>query len=193
MHDRREEILHAARRLTEVDGVPSMSHLAREVGLSRQGLYLHFSSRTALLLALVDHVDRQEDLDAEVARLQAAPDGASAVRAATEMQARRNPRIAAFARVLNAARIEDEEAAAAWRDRTAGRRRGAEQVVDRLVDEGAVHADWDHEDAVVLLWELTSFPVWDDLVNEAGLAPDRYVQLVTGVVLAGLAAPPGGG
>jgi hypothetical protein len=40
-----------------------------------------------------------------------------------------------------------------------------------------------------LLWELTSFRVWDDLVNEAGLAPERYVEVVTSAVLATLAAP----
>lgn len=167
-----------------------MSRLAREVGLSRQGLYLHFPNRTALLLALVDHVDRNEDLDAEIARMRAAPDGASAVRASATMQARRNPRIAAFARVLNAARAEDVGAADAWRDRTAGRRRGAEEVVDRLVADGDVHPDWDRADAVVLLWEMTSFQVWDDLVSEAGMTSERYVRLVTGAVLASLAAPP---
>jgi hypothetical protein len=39
------------------------------------------------------------------------------------------------------------------------------------------------------VWELTSFRVWDDLVNEAGLKPGRYTEIVTTSVLATLAAP----
>jgi hypothetical protein len=31
--------------------------------------------------------------------------------------------------------------------------------------------------------------VWDDLVNEAGLTPARYAEIVTTTVLAALAAP----
>jgi hypothetical protein len=40
-----------------------------------------------------------------------------------------------------------------------------------------------------VVWELVSFRVWDDLVNEAGLPPERYVEIVTTGVLATLAAP----
>jgi hypothetical protein len=35
-------------------------------------------------------------------------------------------------------------------------------------------------EAATLLWELTSFRVWDDLVNESGLTADRYAEIVTG-------------
>jgi hypothetical protein len=45
------------------------------------------------------------------------------------------------------------------------------------------------EEAAVLLWALTSFHVWDDLVIESGLAPDRYVEIVTTAALAALASP----
>jgi hypothetical protein len=40
-----------------------------------------------------------------------------------------------------------------------------------------------------VVWELLSFRVWDDLVNEARLPPERYVELVTTMVLATLAVP----
>jgi hypothetical protein len=39
------------------------------------------------------------------------------------------------------------------------------------------------------VWELVSFRVWDDLVNEAGLTRERYAEIVTTAVLATLAAP----
>jgi hypothetical protein len=41
----------------------------------------------------------------------------------------------------------------------------------------------------VLLWELASFQVWDDLVNDAALPPDRYVEIVVAAALTALAGP----
>jgi hypothetical protein len=38
------------------------------------------------------------------------------------------------------------------------------------------------------LGELASFRVWDDLVNDAGLPPDRYVEIITATALATLSA-----
>ena len=166
-----------------------MSEVARAVGISRQAVYLHFPSRTALLLALVEHVDAKEDLAEEIAKVEAAPDGPAQVRAWVGMQVRRNPRIAPLARALDQARREDEAAAAAWRDRSQNRLRGATAIVLRLEAEGGVHRSWSSGDAATLLWELVSFRVWDDLLNEARMTPARYADVVTTTVLTALAAP----
>jgi AcrR family transcriptional regulator len=187
----RERILDNALELIDEtpDTVPSMSALARATGISRQALYLHFPERTALLLALAEHVDEREDLQAEVAVVQTAPDGAAQVRAWAEMQARRNPRIAPLARALDQSRHSDDPAAIAWRDRTANRMRAATAIVQRLRGEGRVHRSWTNDEAAALVWELLSFRVWDDLVGEAGLPAERYVEVVTAAALAALAAP----
>jgi AcrR family transcriptional regulator len=187
----RERILDNALRLIgdDPDTVPSMSALARATGISRQALYLHFPDRASLLLALVEHVDEREDLRAAVAKVQGAPDGPGQVRAWAEMQASRNPRIAAVARALDQTRHADDPAATAWRDRTTNRMRAATAIVERLRSEGRLHPSWKAEEAAALVWELASFRVWDDLVNEAGLAPDRYVEIVTAAALAALTAP----
>jgi AcrR family transcriptional regulator len=188
----RELILGAARELMERHGgAPNMSELARAVGISRQALYLHFPDRASLLLALVAHVDEHEDLQAGVAAVQAAPDAAGQIRAWTQMQASRNPRIAPLARALDQARHTDPAASEAWRDRTGNRMRGAAAIITRLHEEGQLHPSWKTDEAAALLWELTSFHVWDDLVNESRLAPDRYVEVVTTTALATLASPIG--
>ena len=191
MSSTRDRILDTAWDLMEAqpDAVPSMSEVARSTGISRQALYLHFPDRSALLLALVEHVDDREALEAEIAVVEAAADGAAQVRAWVDMQARRNPRIAPLARALDQYRHGDEAAMAAWRDRTANRMRGATHIVQRLRSEGSVHRSWTSAEAAALVWELVSFRVWDDLVNEAGLPPDRYTEIATGSVLATLAAP----
>jgi hypothetical protein len=141
------------------------------------------------LLTLVEHVDEREGLREAVAVVDAAPDGPAQVRAWAEMQARRNPRIAQLARALDQSRHGDDPAATAWRDRTANRMRAATAIVQRLRREGNVHRSWTTAEAATVIWELLSFRVWDDLVNEAGLGPERYVEIVTAAVLATLAAP----
>jgi AcrR family transcriptional regulator len=186
----RERILSTARELIEQDGgMPSMSELARAVGISRQALYLHFPDRASLLLVLVAHVDEREDLQSGMADVHAAPDAAGQIRAWAQVQAWRNPRIAPLARALDQARHTDQAASAAWRDRTDNRMRGAAAIITRLREEGQLDPSWNTREAAILLWELTSFRVWDDLVNEAGLTPDRYIEIVTAAALATLASP----
>jgi hypothetical protein len=137
----------------------------------------------------VEHMDEREDLQGAIATVEAAPDGRAQARALVEMQARRNPRIASLARALDQSRHGDDPAATAWRDRTANRMRGARAAVERLRGEGHVHESWTTDEAAIVVWELGSFRVWDDLVNEAGVAPERYVEIVTAAMLATLAAP----
>jgi AcrR family transcriptional regulator len=191
MSSTRERILEAAADQIEQrpDRVPSVSAVARASGISRQGVYLHFPDRASLLLALVAHVDDREDLAAEVATVEAAPDAPAQVRAWADMQARRNPRIATLARALDRSRHEDSHATVAWRDRTANRLRAATAIAERLRHEGLMHRSWTTAEAAALAWELLSFRVWDDLVNEAGMPPERYAEVVTTAVLATLAAP----
>jgi AcrR family transcriptional regulator len=189
----RERILVAARELLEQDSAaaPNVSAIARAVGISRQAVYLHFPDRASLLLALVAHVDEQEDLRAGLDAIAAAPDAAGQIHAMARMQAERNPRIAPLARALDRVRHEDQPVAQAWRDRTDNRMRGAAAIVERMRREGGLDPTWSSEEAAALLWELTSFRVWDDLVSECGLAADRYVEVVTAAALAALASPVG--
>jgi len=186
----RDRILSAAREITEKQGAaPTMSALARTVGISRQALYLHFPDRAQLLLALVADIDEKDQLQAGRAVVREAADAAGAIRAWARMQAYRNPKIAAAARALNATRHADPAAAAAWADRTGNRMRGAISIIERLRAEGRLDPTWPATEAAALLWELTSFRVWDDLVNDARIAPDRYVEIITAAALGTLGAP----
>ena len=194
MSSTRERILDAAREILEKqhDVAPTMSAIARAAGISRQALYLHFSDRASLLVALVAHVDEREDLEAGLAEMDHAADAAAQIRAWAHMQSWRNPRIAPLARALDSARHTDLPASEAWRDRTDNRMRGAVAIANRLRKEGRLHSSWTVKEAAALLWELTSFRVWDDLVNEAHLRPKRYVEIITSAALAALTGPVAG-
>lgn len=193
MSSTRVRILDAAREITEKHGaVPTMSALARAVGISRQALYLHFPDRARLLLALVAHIDdTDEQFQAGVTAVLQAADAAGAIRAWGSLQTRHNPTIAAAARALDGTRHTDPAAAAAWADRTGNRMRGAIYIAERLRAEGRLDPTWTPTEAAALLWELTSFRVWDDLVNDAQLAPDRYIEIITAAALSALGAPVG--
>jgi AcrR family transcriptional regulator len=177
--------------MTEKSGAaPTMSAVARAAGISRQALYLHFPDRARLLLALVVHVDDREQLQAGLDTVAQAADAAAAIRAWARVQTWHNPKIAALARALEGARHTDPAAAAAWQDRMGGRMRGALSIIERLRDEGRLDPAWAAADAAALLWELTSFHVWDDLVTDAQIPSDRYAEIITAAALSALAAPP---
>lgn len=188
----RNRILDTAREMTEKQGTPpTMSALARGVGISRQALYLHFPDRAQLLLALVARVDEQEQLQADVAAVTQAPDAASAIRAWAHLQARRRPTFAPVARALASTRHADPSSSAAWADRAGYRMRLAASIIERLREEGRLDPAWTTAEAAALLWELNSFHVWDDLVNGAQIAPDRYAEIITAAALSALGAPIG--
>ena len=191
MSSTRERILGTAREITEQQGaVPSMSALARAVGISRQALYLHFPDRTQLLLAFVAyHEDRDQLLQVARAAVQQAADAAGAIRARARLQASRFPAITAVSRALDGARHTDPAAAAAWADRTGSRMSEAISIIERLSAEGRLDPTWATAEAAALLWELTSFRVWDDLVNGAQIEPDRYVEIITTAALSTLGSP----
>jgi AcrR family transcriptional regulator len=166
-----------------------MSALARAVGISRQALYLHFPDRAQLMLALVAHVDEKEQLQAGIAAVTQAADAAGAIRAWAHVQTWHNPKIAALARALDETRHADPAAAAAWADRMADRMRGAAFITERLRAEGRLDPTWTPTEAAVLLMELASFHVWDDLVNDAKIPPGRYIEIITVTALSALGAP----
>jgi AcrR family transcriptional regulator len=186
----RTRILDAAREITEKQGAaPTMSALARAVGISRQALYLHFPDRTQLLLALIAHAGEQEQLQSGVDAVTQAPDAAAAIRAWAYLQAQRRPKLAAAGRALADTRHADPSAAAAWADRARYRMRIATSIIERLREEGRLDPSWMTAEAAALLWELNSFHVWDDLVNDAQITPGRYVEIITATALSALGAP----
>jgi AcrR family transcriptional regulator len=114
----RERILSAARGLLE-DGQldAGLERVAKAAGVSRQAIYLHFGSRPALLLALVEFVDRSEGLSELSAQVRVAPTGVEALDRLVRMNATYEPRIRAVALAHDIARRSDPDLEAAWQDR----------------------------------------------------------------------------
>ena len=185
----RARILDAAWDLVETGQDVAMGAVARRAGVSRQAVYLHVGDRTGLLVALVDHMDRSLGLDERAREVFTAPSAVDALERLVAMLTVAHGRIAGVARVLDAARLTDPDARAAWDDRMRRRVAGSRHIVQRLADEGRLAAGWDVGSAGDLLYALTLPAGWDALVGDRGWDAEAYRDRLTTVLRAVLVRP----
>ena len=164
-----------------------MGEIATAAKLSRQGLYLHFADRAALLMALVVYVDEKRRLPQNIQRIIEAPTGLAALREMVALQARLNPSVWPVARALDAVRRVDEDAERAWQDRLKRRLDGCRSVVARMRADGTLRNGLSAESAAELLWTMTSLRTWEDLVLSRGWTRSQYEHLLTNALVAALA------
>jgi AcrR family transcriptional regulator len=157
----------------------TMAEVAAQAGVSRQAVYLHFADRTALLLALVRHVDEVRGLATKIAAIAKAPSARAAVAAMVALQASDNPILWPVARIFDGLRHGDPAVDAAWRDQLTDRLRGCRAIAERFQQEGALAPHLSLDAAGELLWTLTSLRLWEDLVIARGWSADRYRTHVT--------------
>jgi len=171
----RDRILDAALALItrRGDADVTMADIAKAARISRQAVYLHFTDRAELLVALARHADEKRGLADEVRKIENAPSGVAALSAMTALQARNNPRIWAVARALDAVRRTDEAAERSWQDRLQNRLAGCWRIVAAAAD---------------LLWTITSLRTWEDLVLQRGWTAAQYEKRVVALLEAALTA-----
>ena len=157
----------------------TMGRIATAAGVTRQLLYLHFSSRADLLLAVTRAVDAEVRPAVDQQRVDEAPDARSALREAVALQGRIKPRIAGVAAALDRLRPIDPDAAAAWQEREAARLDRCHDVVQRLAAEGALPAGVSTDEAARLMWSATSQRAWAELVTEGGWTTEDWVDATT--------------
>lgn len=175
----RRRILDAAAALLAGGDPAPMGRIAQAAGVTRQLLYLHFTGRADLLLEVARDLDARIRTPSAQARVDGAPDGVSALRAAVALQGRIKPRIHHVAAAIDRLRASDADASAAWEEREAARYRRARDVVSRLEAEGLLDPVWTVPDAARLLWSATSQHAWADLVLDAGWSTARWVRHTT--------------
>lgn len=168
----------------------SMASIARAARVSRQALYLHFANRTELFLAVATYADEQRGLREGIAYVAAARSGVESLERLIALQADTNPKIWPLARLMDAARRQDQDAEAAWRDRLAQRLEGCRVLVSRLAAEGLLRGGLTTEVAADLLWTMTSLRTWEDLVVIRGWTAHQYARHLT-AALRVMLLPPG--
>jgi AcrR family transcriptional regulator len=147
--------------------------------VSRQAVYLHFTDRAALMVALARHLDERLGLSADIQQMIDSPTGVAMLEAMVSMQARRNPSVWAVARSVEAVRRTDAAAERAWQDRLQSRLEGCRVIVARLQAEGSLRTGLEQSIAADLLWTITSLRMWEDLVLVRGWSPQQYQEQIT--------------
>lgn len=158
-----------------------MGDVARAAGISRQALYLHFHTRTELLVATTLHLDRLKDRDGRLAPVRAAPTGEERLRLWVRAWAAYIPEIHGLARALMNQAIQDPEAAAAWSERMEDVHQGCRAAVTMLAAEGRLAAPLSPEQATDLLWTLLSIRNWEALCLDRGWSQADYATHIEAI------------
>ena len=173
--DTRTRILDCTWNLLESgDKKVRMSDIAKEVGISRQALYLHFPTRAELLIATTRHIDSVKNVDARLADSRAATSGRDRLASFIGAWGGYIPEIHGLSVALRSMRDSDAEAAAAWDDRMQAVRHGCAAAVAALAADKMLRPDLNIEVATDLLWTLLSVENWERLVRECGWSQVEY-------------------
>ncbi|WP_083967196.1 TetR/AcrR family transcriptional regulator [Methylosinus sp. R-45379] len=180
----RSRILQAALRLIESGAKTiTMSAIADEAGLSRQALYLAFSDKSDLFIALLRFADGRRGIVQEQARIRAAESGIAALLAIIDLQARLSPAYKPLADAFDVLRRQDPAAQNAWQDRQNDRLEGCRAVAARIAAEGKLRLGLDTSTAADLIWTTTSSTTWDDLVVKRGWTAAEYQKRLAELLL----------
>ena len=150
--------------------------IARAAGISRQAVYLHFTSRTELLVATARYVDKIHGLDERLAAFRQTTGGVESLLEYVDFWANYIPEIYGVAKALLAVRDTDEAAAAAWEDRMDALREGCRCVIDCLQREGLLAAGWSVAEATEMMWAMLSVTLWENLTIERGWTQAQYIS-----------------
>ena len=177
-NETRTRILEATVRVLEEHGGRGvrMGDIAKETGISRQAVYLHFASRAELLNATTTYLDEVLDLERRLAPSRAAKCGVKRLALYIEFWGNYVPEIYGVAKALLLAQDTDEAAAAAWQDRMLAMRDGCRAAMKALHSDGKLAPGWTTKRATDVLWTMLLVPNWENLTVECGWSIQQYVR-----------------
>jgi AcrR family transcriptional regulator len=174
----RTRILHATWQLMEqhLGKTISMSDVAKAVGISRQAVYLHFESRTELMVATSSYVDEIKGLKERLQQFKAASTGTEMLDACIDIWGNYIPEIYGLAKALMTTRNTDDATAAVW-DGNMGTLRGVcSQAITTLHCEGKLVQGFTVKQGVDLFWTMLSVSNWEQLILECGWTNEQYIK-----------------
>jgi AcrR family transcriptional regulator len=180
----RTRILDTAWRLARERGLAAVTvaQIAAAAGVSRQLIYVHFSSRAGLLVAMTRHQDARTGFRTRAwATRELEP--VAALEALVRAWLDYVPEILAVAQELEAALLTGAEAAAAWRDRMGELREAFRVAVERLAGVGALAPGWRVDAAADWIWARCQPSGRVHLVGERGWNEADYVRRTTASIL----------
>ncbi|MCH8111195.1 MAG: TetR/AcrR family transcriptional regulator [Proteobacteria bacterium] len=174
----RKNILNSAWKLLEAaqGREVRMTDIAREAGVSRQALYLHFPARSDLLVATTRHIDEVKKVDARLARSRSAETGTERLNAFIEAWGNYIPEIYGVGKALMIMSETDEAAKLAWDARMQAVRHGCRAAIDALVRDRQLSFKHTAVHATDILWTLLSLDTWEHLTIDSGWSQQLYIE-----------------
>lgn len=172
----KREILEAAWDLITEAGRAdvAMSEVAARAGVSRQTVFYAFGGRSGLLLAMVRHKDTKSDHVARLGAIATRPDPApeTLVEYST-VWLEYLPIIYPVGILLDAASLNDPEAAAAWNDRMiSALLRGYRRLAQAIHDNHGIPNEPDK--VADSIWTMVHPTTYRRLVGDCGWSPDEF-------------------
>lgn len=174
----RFRILQAALDLLETgrgNGV-RMTDIARQAGISRQAVYLHFTTRTELLIAATHYLDSLHNTDERLAASRSAETGVERLEAYIDAWGNYIPEIHGIAKALLAMSDTDDAAAEAWNGRMLAMREGCQAAIKALHRDGMLSSDYSQKMATDILWTMLSIRNWEQLTAQCGWSKKKYIS-----------------
>jgi AcrR family transcriptional regulator len=153
-----------------------MSDIAAQAGVSRQALYLHFASRTDLLIATTHYGDKIYRMDERLQPWLAATNGREALSRFIEFWGNYIPEIYGIAKALWVNRESDEAANAAWNERMEAVRGSCRRTIEMIKGDGLLALELSVDYATDLMWTMLSIQNWEQLTRECGWTTGQYVE-----------------
>lgn len=174
--DTRTRILETALRVLKDRGGGGvrMADIAKQSGVSRQAVYLHFASRAELLDAVTRYVEELLDIEERLAPSRAAANGSQRLKAYIKCWGDFLPHVYPVAKALINDMHTDPAAASAWNDRMAAMRHGCEAVITALHKDGKLTDQLNRKTATDLLWTLLAVQNWENLTLNCGWSHRKY-------------------
>lgn len=154
----------------------SMSAIAKKAGVSRQAVYLHFPSRTDLMIACTHYVDEKKGFVQRLDRFFNAQSSSEQIDALVEIWGGYIPEIYGLAKALILTSDTDEAAAVAWKGCMNCLHEAAMHIVKTLEQEGKLAQEWAPDDAATLITTLMSVGNWETLCLDGGWTNERYIK-----------------
>ena len=174
----RLRILQATLKLLEsgeAQGV-RMSDIAERAGISRQALYLHFSTRAELLTATTHYVEELQRSEERLHPSRTAKSGLERLDAYIDAWGNFIPDIYGTAKALMAMSDTDDAAATTWRERMHDMREGCEAAIRALQKDRMLSRNYTADEATDLLWMLLSVRNWEHLNITCGWSQEQYLD-----------------
>lgn len=173
----RQNILDSALKLFVDRGYygVGMEEVARAAGISRQALYLHFKSKSELVVTMAQYSDELINVPEFIRQGMEAVTAVEALNLGVEAYGVIEPQIYDAMRVVYSARKSDEAAESVWQDRMAYRRANVRRLMERLETEGSLAAGWTVDEATDFAWGVLSLHTYENLVLERGWTIEQFV------------------